>query len=114
MLIEAVDFPIRYQWPGGEIRLLPGKPVQVDEERGKKVLAKCGPKVRAVQPFDVGDCLSYQVAQDPQQGPFRVAEVAPDLSHGQWWALVEKPGSLAWIHERIMTKVESKGSSRTF
>ena len=48
MLIEAVESPIRYQWPGGSIQLLPGKPVQVDEERGKKVLAKCGSKVRLV------------------------------------------------------------------
>ena len=48
MLIEAVDVPIRYQWPQGEIRMKPGKLVEVDEFRGLKVLAKCGPKVRMV------------------------------------------------------------------
>ena len=50
MLIEAVEAPIRYKWPKGEIRLEPGKPVFFDKERGRKVLAKCGPKVRVVQP----------------------------------------------------------------
>ncbi len=48
MLIEAVEAPIRYQWPHGEILLEPGKPVEVDELRGLKVLAKCNPKVRMV------------------------------------------------------------------
>ena len=50
MLIEAVDHPILYKWPQGEIRLKPGKPVEVPEDRGQKVLAKCGGKVRKVSP----------------------------------------------------------------
>ncbi len=50
MLLEAVDHPIRYTWPQGELRLEPGKPIKVPDTRGKKVLAKCRGKVRKVSP----------------------------------------------------------------
>ena len=50
MLLEAVDRPIRYTWPKGELRFEPGKPIKVPDTRGKKVLAKCGGKVRKVSP----------------------------------------------------------------
>ena len=50
MLIEAVTQPIRYTWPQGELLLKPGKPVEVPNDRGQKVLAKCGSKVRKVSP----------------------------------------------------------------
>ena len=50
MLIEAVTQPIRYTWPQGELRLEPGKPIEVPDDRGQKVLAKCGGKVRKVSP----------------------------------------------------------------
>ena len=55
MLIESVAMPVRYTWPNGEIRLEPGKPVNVmDEQRALKVLAKCGSKVRVIEPDWLG------------------------------------------------------------
>ena len=54
MLLEAVDCPIRYQWPEGEIRLTPGQPVSIPTDRGLKILKKCGPNVRHVQPDWLG------------------------------------------------------------
>jgi len=50
MIIEAVTQPIKYQWPEGEILLEPGKPIQVDPNRGLKVLTRCGVKVREIKP----------------------------------------------------------------
>ena len=50
MLLEAVDRPIRYTWPQGELRFEPGKPIEVPDDRGQKVLTKCGDKVRKVSP----------------------------------------------------------------
>ena len=106
MFLEAVDRPIRYEWPEGEIRLIPGQPVLVPPDRGWKILKKCGPKVRAVQPFDVGAWLYYQVPGDPEEGPFEVVEVGPDTHQGGWWALVAKKDSHVWIHEVIVVKVD--------
>jgi len=48
MLIEAVNQPVRYRWPGGEICLLPGRPVDLSEDRARKLLAKVPEKVRVV------------------------------------------------------------------
>ena len=59
MLIEAVDHPIRYRFPGGEIRLEPGRPVEVEPVRAAKLLARAGEKVRAV------DARSSDVVLEP-------------------------------------------------
>lgn len=48
MMLEAVSSPIRYSWPRGEIRFVPGAPVQVHEFRGSRILRKCGDKIRVV------------------------------------------------------------------
>jgi len=56
MLIEAIEHPIRYHWPSGEIRLIPGKPVEIpDEKRALKILAKAPSKVRVVQEVSPND-----------------------------------------------------------
>jgi len=60
MLIEAVSCPIRYAWPKGEIRLIPGQPVEVPEERGTKILKKCGGKVRIVEPITIGTMIEFR------------------------------------------------------
>ncbi len=60
MLIEAVSYPIRYAWPKGEIRLIPGQPVDVPEERGAKILKKCGGKVRVVGPATIGTMIQFR------------------------------------------------------
>jgi hypothetical protein len=57
-------------------------------------------------PFDVGDKVTYQVPGDPEEGPFKVIEITE--SHGQWWALVAKPHSYAWVHEVLVAKEEQQ------
>ena len=56
MLLEAVGCPIRYQWPQGEILLNPGVPIEVEELRGLKILAKCGSNIRMVS--KMGEALT--------------------------------------------------------
>ena len=106
MIIEAVEHPILYQWPEGEVRLKPGEPIIVAPDRGLKIFKKCGPKVKAVQLFDVGAWLYYQVPGDPEEGPFEVVMVGPDTHQGGWWAVVAKKDSHVWIHEVIVGKVD--------
>ena len=59
MLIEAVESRIRYKWPHGELCLIPGQPVEVPEERGVKILKKCGGKVRVVEPATIGQWIEF-------------------------------------------------------
>lgn len=49
MLIEAITGPITYRWPEGEVRLEPGKPVDIPDYRARKILQKAPGKVRAVE-----------------------------------------------------------------
>lgn len=49
MLIEAVAKPLTYRWPGGEVRLEPGKPVDLPQDRAWRLLAKAPGKVRPVE-----------------------------------------------------------------
>ena len=60
MLIEAVLKPILYQWPNGAISLEPGRPIQVDPDRGRKILKKCGGKVRIVEPATIGTMVEFR------------------------------------------------------
>jgi len=48
MLLES-EKPLVYRWPGGEVRLVPGCPVELPDERGKKLLARAGDKVRVLE-----------------------------------------------------------------
>ena len=48
MLIEALQ-PLTIRWPGGEIRLEPGKPVELPDERAGRLLERAGNRVRVFQ-----------------------------------------------------------------
>ncbi len=50
MLIEAVEEPVTYRWPSGEIRLEPGCPVYLPESRALRLLAKAQGRVRLAEP----------------------------------------------------------------
>ncbi len=97
MLIEAVTQPIRYTWPQGELLLKPGKPVEVPNDRGQKVLAKCGSKVRKVSPDWMGawDALAQATngieKTDPRFMPVLDALVECDMEFEQddWLAFVQ-------------------------
>lgn len=49
MLVEAVNKTLRVRWPDAvEIRLVPGRPVAVPEDRARKLLQMAGGRVRIV------------------------------------------------------------------
>lgn len=49
MWVEAINGPLRYRWPGGEVLLEPGRPVDLPDERAEKLLKKAVGKIRRVQ-----------------------------------------------------------------
>ncbi|CAI4032324.1 hypothetical protein DNFV4_02754 [Nitrospira tepida] len=59
MRLEAVGQPIRYRWPGGEIVLIPGQPVEVEPDRARRILAKLGDRVRPVGLPQPGDPIRW-------------------------------------------------------
>ena len=48
MLIEAIGRPLTYRWPEGEVRLVPGQPLDLPETRAKRLLEKAAGRVRMV------------------------------------------------------------------
>ena len=54
MIVEALE-PLTYRWPDGEVRLEPGKPVSIPDERARRLLAKAQGKVRPVEPLSKPD-----------------------------------------------------------
>ncbi|HEV8328446.1 MAG TPA: hypothetical protein VGQ08_13275 [Nitrospiraceae bacterium] len=103
MLIEAVDHPIRYRFPGGEIRLEPGRPVEVEPKRAAKLLARAGAKVRAITPvMHPGDRISWT------RGDLTVQHGVVDFLHtdpdGTSWAFVTYEGTWCAVNTRFVTE----------
>ena len=55
MIIECVGSPFTYRWPGGEVHLEPGKPIDLPEARAQRLLNKAPGKVRVVESANGGD-----------------------------------------------------------
>jgi len=107
MLIEAVDHPIRYRFPGGEIRLEPGQPVEVEPERAAKLLARAGAKVRAITPTiqpQPGDRITWGASGTPR-GPATVDFLHTDPD-GTGWAFVTLSPSWVAVNTKVVTHIE--------
>lgn len=120
MKLEAIGKPFTYKWPGGEVHLEPGKPIDLPPDRAAKLLARAGDRVRQVDPeepvviepacrpdgspvspvyFERGDGVIY--------GPARVTDFAKTRSgeKEQFWVIVEFEGQAAWIiSDRLRSK----------
>jgi hypothetical protein len=59
VLVEAITHPIRFYFADGqEVRLKPGHPVDLPQDRARRLLGKVGKKVRVVpsRPRPAGAC----------------------------------------------------------
>ncbi len=84
MTIECIGPPFTYRWPDGEIRLVPGYPVELPEGRAARLLEKAPGRVRVVEAANringylIGRIVSWE---SPLFGLLR-ATVQEDLLHG--------------------------------
>lgn len=86
MTVECIGAPFTYRWPGGEVHLAPGKPIDLPDARAKRLLDKAGDKVRAITPvIHSGDLIEWQRAGTVQRGFVDFLHDDPD---GTTWAFV--------------------------
>jgi hypothetical protein len=69
MKIECVGPPFTYRWPTGEVRLVPGHPVELPEGRAARLLEKAPGRVRVVESADRIDVDPHRMCRDVGQ-PF--------------------------------------------
>jgi hypothetical protein len=49
MTLECIGSPFTYRWPEGEVRLVPGRPVDLPDHRAARLLEKAPGRVRLVR-----------------------------------------------------------------
>ena len=83
MRLEAIT-PFTYRWPGGEVHLEPGRPIDLPDERAQRLLNKAPGKVRVVESANGidGDRLGHLVTWDSPLFGLLSATVQEDLPHG--------------------------------
>lgn len=104
MTIECIGEAFTYRWPGGEIRLEPGKPVALAFDRAKRLLAKAPGKVRVVaQPIGPGDRIRW-TRGDGTEHHARVDFLHSDPD-GTVWAFVTVGEGWAAVNLKFAAKV---------
>lgn len=84
MKLETTGKAFTYRWPGGEVHLEPGKPIDLPDERAKRLLDKAAGKVRMIPPtIQPGDRIAWDRAGMTQTGTIDFIHVDDT---GQLWA----------------------------
>ena len=103
MTIECIGSSFVYTWPGGEVRLEPGKPVDLPDERAKRLLAKAPGRVRVVHRLiKPGDVIRW-TRGDGSEHHGRVDSLHHD-SDGTVWVFVTIGDGWAAVNLKFTTK----------
>jgi hypothetical protein len=106
MKIEATGKSLIYRWPGGEVHLEPGKPIDLPDERAKRLLMKAGTKARMVlSPVQLGDRIEWLRGDAVQQGTVDFVHVDVD---GIAWAFVTIRGSWAAVNLKFVKMIDAR------
>jgi hypothetical protein len=105
MRLEALT-PFTYRWPGGEVHLEPGTPIDLPDERAQRLLNKAPGKVRVCPPtIQPGDRITWQRADGGKQSGV-IDFLHP--SHGEVWAFCTRPdGEWTAVNVTYIRKVEA-------
>jgi hypothetical protein len=84
MTIECIGVPFTYRWPTGEIRLIPGHPVELPDGRAARLLDKAPGRVRVVKSANRvdGDLTGQIVTWESPLFGLLSATVQEDFAHG--------------------------------
>lgn len=110
MKLEAIGKPFIYRWPGGEVRLEAGKPIELPPGRAAKLLVRASGRVRQVEseepitiePADeaVRARPVYWERDGQILGPAMVMDFAK--AGGKFWLWIEYQGHGRWIRDVLL------------
>lgn len=122
MKIEAIGKLFIYRWPGGEVRLEPGKPIDLPPDRAAKLLARASGRVRQVEPEEAviiepdvrwdGATLSpvyFERNDGCIYGPAKILDFMQASAGGpkRDWLVVEHQGLWEWVlSDRLRTRAQ--------
>lgn len=115
MKLEATGKPFIYRWPGGEVRLELGKPVDLPQDRAERLLSKAGDRVRVVELESVviepahphARPVYFERSDGVIYGPARVSHLAKTGRglNERFWVIVEHEGQVIWVwSDRLRSK----------
>ena len=84
MIIECIGSPFTYRWPTGEVRLIPGQPVELPDSRVARLFEKAPGRVQVLESTMINaDLTGHIIAWNSPLlwGEMR-ARVLEDLGHG--------------------------------
>lgn len=109
MILECIGESFIYRWPGGEVRLEPGRQVDIPDERALRLLAKAPGRVRVIAPtlFEPGSTIAW-VRGDGSTQTGIIDFIHADET-GTWWAFISTPtGSWSAVN---LTRTDNKTKS---
>ena len=106
MIIECIGGPFTYRWPTGEVRLEPGKPVDLPDDRAKRLLSKAPGKVRMVTPtIAVGSLVTWTRGDGTR--PIGFVDFLYADPEGKNWAFLSYRETWSAVDRKLLTVVNS-------
>jgi hypothetical protein len=100
--IECIGPAFTYRWPGGEVHLEPGKPIDLPDERAQRLLSKAPGKVRIVTAtFQAGAQITWTRGDGTTHTG--VVDLIYTDDTGTRWAFVTLGGSWAAVNMKFVT-----------
>ena len=111
MKLEAIGKPFIYRWPGGEVRLEEGKPVDLAQDRAERLLNKVGDRVRVVEPIVIEPAhpnarpVYWERSTGEIVGPAApefLVQTGSGLKSTDYWVVLKYEGHVIWIRSDFL------------
>ena len=122
MRLEALA-PFTYRWPGGEIHLEPGRPVDLADDRARRLIQKAGDRVRVIESdpivLEPASATARPIYWESMDGTWYGPAIPEYLErtgtgdHEQFWVITTYQGAIRWIRADRLRSRQAFEATRT-